>query len=242
MDAKTSIPETIHDFVFTQKDLEDFLDKFKRDYSKSGLFNLVNYYKGIHGFTIKSFERVFTMSEELNQFVWENESRCEITVQYDESLLPKKVQSKIARLLSKECKLVGWLNQNYLNRLFNVDMCEIENTFHKGTTILAKLSFFFNSLHKQKISEDDIMLLVHRIERISRGDPQVSNLFCYVKPRNVTFSNISQKNKLLKFNLKNLNMLTIGLNNNKKAKIKHPPTFDKYSTNQEKSKGVLVYF
>ena len=225
-------------FVFNKSDFEEFLDSFNRSYSKSGMYNLVNFYKGPQGFSLGSILKLLSPNEDLNSISWEN--YLEKNKEYVK--IKKSILSKISTIISKECKFVGWLNQNYLNRLFNIDVLEIDGVFNKGTTLLAKLIFFFNSLHKQKIDEDLIMLLVNRIERFSNSDLKISNLFYYVKPKNVTFSNINQKNNLLKYNRKNLNMLTIGLNKNRKASVKIDQQYDKIKTKGKKIMNLVVKY
>jgi hypothetical protein len=232
-----SLESDINTYAFDKKDFEDFLDKFKRSYTKSGMYNLVNHYKGIKGFNQASIGKLLISNKDFDSFSWD----LAVNPDYMDNKISKKILSKIASLLSKECKFVGWLNKNFLNRLFNIDTQEINDLFHKGSTILAKLSFFLNSRHKKKVDEESIMLLVNRIQRFSREEQLVSNLFCYVKPRNVTFSNINQKNHLLKYNMKNLNMLAIGLNKNNKAKIRKGSTFDKVKITESKPNGKYFY-
>lgn len=213
----------IDKFIFNSKDFEDFLTRFKRPFTKSGMYNLVNHYKGLRGFGPASLARLFAPNEDLDLISW----NLELDLATVSGEIDKKVLRCIATLLCKECKFIGWINKNFLNRLFNIDSSEIDKVFERGASLLAKLIFFFNKLHKQKVKEDLIMMLVNRIDRFSFDEQKVSNLFFYVKPRNVTFSNINQKNNLLKFNTQNLNMLTIGLNQNKKAKLKPNPSFDR---------------
>lgn len=221
----TSLPaeRNLDKFIFNSKDLEDFLTRFKRPFTKSGMYNLINHYKGPRGFAPASLARLFAPNEDLQLCSWDLAMGSgSLSTEID-----KKVLGRVATLVSKECKFVGWLNKNFLNRLFNIDSSEIDKVFDRGATLLAKLVFFFNKLHKQKVKEDMIMLLVRRVDRFSFDEQKISNLFFYVKPRNVTFSNISQKNNLLKFNMQNLNMLAIGLNQNKKAKLKPNTSFDR---------------
>ena len=235
-DGSQPLEINLKNFVFNKSDFEDFLETFNKSFTKSGMFNLMNFYKGPNGFSPASIRKILSPNEDLMNLNWE------FDLNKNQLKIKKSVLKKIASIISKECKFVGWLNQNYLNRLFNTDSDEIDKIFSKGSTLLAKLIFFFNSRHKQNIEEELIILLIDRIKRFSSNDLKVSNLFCYVKPKNVTFSNINQKNKLLKFNMKNLNMLTIGLNKNKKAKYSSKFSFNNVEMKPNGKKIFLIIF
>lgn len=221
-----------------QSNLESWLLSNKCKFKKSAMFNFMKNYQKEKLFGGDSIYKILSQDDQLSslpKFL----SQKEIIESVHDSNFPKnfknitlepKLIRSIALLISREIKLSGWLNEQYISKLFEVNSGEINSIFSFGESLTSKLAYFLNIRHKTETSEDEIDSLVCRIERFSGSVKLVSNLFCSVRKKKFTFSNLPDANLLLSNVLPVVHNRKSSLPKNKNKGIK-----------TDTKKGFLIY-
>ena len=194
---------SLSDLKINQKQLETWLAKYNCKFKKSAIFNFYKQYKNNFAFGADSILRILLQDNQLSD-ISEFKSRSQMIQILPEGLtdlktanLNKNILKGLALLVKQEISLSGWLNEQYISKLFEVNSGEINALFNFGETSRSKISYFLNIRHKTDTSQKEIQNLVSRIERYSDGLVLVSNIFCSVRKKKFTFSQLPDANLLL---------------------------------------------
>ena len=168
---QNNLRDTLSAFKIDSKDLQSFFKRNDLKCRESGIFNIISYYKRFEGFGASAICRILSPNKALQAMQFSIDS-----LKPDLNKVIKKSHlKKIGSILLKECNILIMFNKIYFEKFFDTQMQMIDQLFSKGSTMLAKFSYFFNTLNKKAINEKQIMNLVYRIDRLGAQQQKVTN-------------------------------------------------------------------